>query len=136
MKTFEEIISSIEEELKELRGINNDLILENNGLRNQLAQINGSTVSFVSVDSAFRKISSTSMKKSISRAYNAVKNHGYENIYDLQGVAFYEWKGVGNDVATVIALVLEHYGIKPTMPISGGGYRNRYEFIKSKFYFV
>lgn len=136
MKTFEEIISSIEGELKELRKINNDLVLENTGLKNQLAQVNGSTVAFVSVDEAFRSISSKhNDEKSIGRAYNAVKKHGYENICDLQGVAFYEWRGIGDQAATVIALVLEHYGIKPATPISGLNYMNSLAYAKRNDYY-
>lgn len=135
MNNFDEIINSIEKELKELRKINRDLNLENTGLKNRLAQITGSEFAFVSVDDAFRSISSNGNKLAISRAYNEVKKHGYENICDLQGVAFYEWKGVGDDAAIVIALVLEHYGIKPAMPISGGGYRNKYPYVKDNYYF-
>ena len=135
MNNFESIIASIEEELKELRKINRNLYQENIGLKNRLALFTGSEYAFVSVDDAFASISSKYNGKSIGRAYNAVKNHGYENICDLQGVKFYEWKGVGDDTATVIALVLEHYGIRPAIPISGGGYRNNYEFAKDSYYF-
>ena len=134
MKTFEEIIASIEEELEDLRKINNELWLENRGLKNQLAQANDSTVPFVSVDDAFGSIPTHLRDRSITTAYNAVKKHGYENICDLQGVKFCEWKGVGPYVAAVIALVLEHYGIKPEMPVSGI-FKARYEKAKKYYYF-
>ena len=135
MRDFQKIINSIENELEELKKINDDLILENTGLKNQLARVNGSSVSFVSVDDAFRSIfSSSGMQRAITQAYKAVKNRGYENICDLKGVPFCEWKGIGQDTATVIALVLEHYGIKPEMPVSGG-YRIRYQNIKDAYYF-
>ena len=135
MKNFEEIIVSIEEELEALRRINKELSLENTGLKNRLAQLTGTEIAFVSVDEAFKSISSNNHKNTISRAYNAVTKRGYKNLCDLAGVAFYEWKGVGDDTAIVIALVLEHYGIRPAIPISGGGYRNNYEFAKDSYYF-
>lgn len=135
MNSFDEIVKFIEEKLEELNQINKELTQENIGLKNQLAQLTGSEFAFVAVDDAFRSISSNGNEKAIGRAYNAVKKRGYENLCDLAGVPFYEWKGVGDDTAIVIALVLEHYGIKPAMPISGGGYRNKYPYVKNNYYF-
>ena len=135
MRNFETIIDSIEKQLEELRRINKELMLENTGLKNQLAEVNSSPVSFVSVDDAFRSLPNYGRdKRAKTIAYNAIKNHGYDNICDLKGVRFYEWENVGPQTAAIIAIILDHYGIKPEIPVSGAC-RTIDENRKNYFYF-
>lgn len=110
---FDEIMANMEREMEELKQINRLLREENERLK----ELNGID-KCLSVDKAFEGFHISNIH-SKSLALNAIKNHGYTNIYALKNLTvqeLFKWPGVGPAIIAIIYIVMEHYGMIMEIP--------------------
>ncbi|MBP3502024.1 MAG: hypothetical protein J6K42_00875 [Clostridia bacterium] len=119
MKEFDEIIASITKELFSLKKINEELIEENNWLREQLGIPIRSNNELLIKD-VFDKyyVEGDSNNKVKARIFN-VMSREFECVGDLEGKSIYDLlklRNLGSVSCAIIVIVLEHYGVHIKIP--------------------
>lgn len=125
MRDFSAILENIENELAELKKINDELIKENDFLRMQLNMGSNKVVNNIvkckNIKEMFEKIKTPALGyRSTSPAINLMLRAGYSNLEGITSIDVRDFeKNAGNNRggAKTIALIivtLEHFGIEVT----------------------